>query len=121
VAKSTATAADGEDLRTQWRARLERFRRDGRSVAQFCAAEAVSKWSFYYWRRRLASPVHALPRTAVSKPRGCEVGATGFIDAGVARLGASEPQRMMAPPLVSPAVELRIELGGGVVLQVLRR
>ena len=119
MAKSTATALDGKDLRAQWRARLGRFAREGGSVAQFCAAEAVSKWAFYYWRRRLAAAVPALPRTAVrAKPKGSADGAAGFIDVGVARLGASEPRARIAPP---SAVELRLELGGGVVLQVLRR
>lgn len=119
--KSTAGVDDG-DLRAQWRARLRRFERDGRSVAQFCAAEAVSKWSFYYWRRRLATSVEESPRTAVvSKPEVSEEGAAGFIDVGVARLVGSTPRAVMAQPLASAGVELRIELGGGVVLQVLRR
>jgi hypothetical protein len=120
VAKSTAMAAEGEDRRTQWRARLGRFARDGGSVAQFCAAEAVSKWAFYYWRRRLAAP--ALPRTAVlAKPRVLSAGAAGFIEVGAGRLGASQPRAVMAQPLASAGVELRIELGGGVVVQVMRR
>lgn len=119
--KSTAGVDEG-DLRAQWRARLRRFEGDGRSVAQFCAAEAVSKWSFYYWRRRLATSVEKAPRTAaVPKPKTSEEGAAGFIDVGVARLVGSTPRVVMAQPLASAGVELRLELGGGVVLQVLRR
>lgn len=121
VAKSTAVVAAGEDRRVQWQARLKRFEQEGRSVTQFCAAEAVSKWAFYYWRRRLARRAQTVPRAAVARPRVGEVDAAGFIDAGVARLGASTAPPQMAPPAATSAVELRLELGGGVVLQVLRR
>jgi len=42
VAKSTATAANGGDLRTQWWARLARFEREGRGVAQSCGQRAAN-------------------------------------------------------------------------------
>lgn len=41
--------------RRLWAERLERFRRAGQTVAQFCAAEGVSEPSFYVWRRTLAA------------------------------------------------------------------
>jgi transposase len=46
----------------RWQQRLDRFRRSGLSVADFCDREGVSTASFYAWRRRLqtaAPPSHA--------------------------------------------------------------
>jgi hypothetical protein len=40
---------------------MERFRRSGQTVAQFCAAEGVSEPSFYVWRRTLASDTPGVP------------------------------------------------------------
>jgi len=39
----------------EWPSRLERYRRSGSTLAQFCRDEQVSVASFYYWRNRLAS------------------------------------------------------------------
>lgn len=39
----------------EWCSRLERYRRSGSTLAQFCREEQVSVPSFYYWRNRLAS------------------------------------------------------------------
>jgi transposase len=41
--------------RRVWAERLDRFRRSGQTVAQFCAAEGVSEPSFYVWKRTLAA------------------------------------------------------------------
>ena len=59
--------------RRQWAERLERFRRSGQTVAQFCDAEGVSAPSFYVWKRTLTAesvtptptpalvPIHVTP------------------------------------------------------------
>ncbi len=47
--------------RRQWAERVERYRRSGQTVAQFCHAEGVSEPSFYVWRRTLAADTPALP------------------------------------------------------------
>ena len=41
--------------RELWLERLARFPAAGLTVAQFCAIEAVSVPTFYFWKRRLAS------------------------------------------------------------------
>jgi hypothetical protein len=56
---------DPAATRRQWAERLERFRRSGQTVAQFCAAEGVSEPSFYVWRRTLAAEAVAPPPTVV--------------------------------------------------------
>lgn len=38
-----------------WRRRLDRFRKGGLNVAEFCRSEGVSGPSFYQWRKRLAA------------------------------------------------------------------
>jgi len=39
----------------EWSTRLDRYRRSGTTLTQFCRDEQVSVPSFYYWRDRLAS------------------------------------------------------------------
>ena len=51
--------------RRQWAERLDRFRRSGLTVAQFCAAEGVSAPSFDVWKRTLAAESSAAPIPAL--------------------------------------------------------
>jgi len=113
------TAVEDDEQRAQWVERLSRFKEDGRTVVAFCAAEGVSAWSFYMWRKRLA----AGPGRERRKPAGVTAmtGAGGFIDAGVARMGATGPRGALPRAVTSAGVELQIDLGGGVLLRVVRR
>ena len=58
---------DPAATRRLWAERLERFRRSGLTVTQFCDAEGVSTPSFYVWKRTLAAdtPAVAPPPTVV--------------------------------------------------------
>ncbi len=56
---------DPDATRRQWAERLERFRRSGQTVAQFCDAEGVSAPSFYVWKRTLAAESAATPIPAL--------------------------------------------------------
>lgn len=40
----------------QWRERLERQRKSGLSIAEFCRQEGVSSVTFHTWRRKLRGP-----------------------------------------------------------------
>jgi hypothetical protein len=118
------TALEEDEQRAQWVARLSRFEKDSRTVAAFCATEGVSTWSFYTWRKRLAAASGAeRPRRAVATataptaPEAPEAVAGSFIDAGVARLVRAQRQAGLSPA----GVEVQIELGGGVLLRVVRR
>src|SRR5689334_24437960 len=53
------TARSRAATRDLWRDRLARFPSSGLTVAQFCAIEAVSLPSFYFWKRRLAAEAQA--------------------------------------------------------------
>jgi hypothetical protein len=92
----------------QWRDRFRRFAAGKQSVSEFCAAESVSVPTFYYWRKRLQLPTWTA---------GANLGpsAAQFIDAGVTPLMPSD-----GAGTARGGVELRIDLGGGLVLQILR-
>src|SRR5690242_13525113 len=67
--------------RRRWQQRLDRFRKSGVAVADFCEREGISTASFYAWRRRLqhdpAPPAADAPRLVpvrlVTSPAGAPV------------------------------------------------
>jgi len=86
----------------EWQERLARFIASGQQVREFCRAERVSAATFYRWREQLCGPVEATTPAA------------SFIDAGV------------LPPVVrsdsaSAVLEVRLDLGNGLVLHIVRR
>ena len=87
-----------------WSAALKRFDESGVDAREFCEREGLGQASFYRWRRRLSdepsrkmteAPPHEAP-----KP-------TGFLDLGT--LSAKGAR-----------LELRMDLGAGVVLHFIR-
>jgi transposase-like protein len=85
-----------------WRGILERFAGGGMAVDAFCEQEGVSPQTFYRWRARLGKEaVVATP--AVRAP-------AGFVDLGA----------LAGDALASSRLELKLDLGGGVVLQLIR-
>lgn len=93
-----------------WREVLQRFDGAGMTVEDFCRAEGLCRSSFTRWRRRLRTPAEAARPVAVKTAR--QEAPPAFVDLGL--LGGAG-----AAPL--PALDLRIELGGGVVLHLVRR
>lgn len=103
------------------RGRLDRFARAGGSVAAFCAAEGVSAWSLYRWRRKLGAEAGKVPtRTAVVKSTARRVDRSGFVDAGLARVGGDSEGGLPVPAAAVVPVEVRIDLGGGLLVRILR-
>jgi putative transposase len=93
---------------TAWRAVISQFEESGLSVSQFCEREGLGPASFYHWRSRLSSVDTRRRRRApaaavLPAPRG------SFLDLGTLA-GASSSSRM----------EVRLELGDGVVVHVTR-
>lgn len=91
----------------EWRQRLVRFAASGEQIKSFCRAESVSEATFYRWRKQLG----ATSGTA---------SAAGFIDIGVM------PPALAAPSMpqcesAGVALEVRLDLGCGLVLQIVRR
>lgn len=88
-----------------WRQMLSRFVDSGLTTEAFCRREAVSPASFYRWRTLLGmapAPDRALTRTVP-----LERSPSGFVDLGT--LGERRER-----------VELRLDLGGGLTLQLVR-
>ena len=89
--------------RGQWRSLLAKFDGSGVGVEAFCRREAISTASFYRWRRQLGN----------EGDRGEVVGsasAPAFLDLGTLK-SALSPR---------PGIDLKLELGDGLVLHLLR-
>ena len=95
-----------------WRGVLERFDGAAMTVQEFCLREGLTRSSFTRWRARLRTGSKRLPAPAVAKVAAL-VPRPSFVDLGV--LGAA------APAAEHAAVDLRIELGGGLSLHLVRR
>jgi putative transposase len=87
----------------QWRSLLSRFSHSGLSVSVFCRREAVSTASFYRWRSQLEQHDGGGGLPVVSEP--------AFVD-----LGALRGESARGAPM-----ELRLDLGGGLTLHLVRR
>jgi len=89
-----------------WRGRVAKFAESGLTVRAFCAQEGIIIWSFNSWRSRIAG-VHAAPPSA---KRNDAKSAGSFVDLGTLSGSRSQPERF----------ELRLDLGGGMTLQLVR-
>lgn len=96
-----------------WRGILERFSRSELTVQVFCQQEAVSVASFYQWRSKLAGTQRSRPRRAVARPPKAD-----FLDLGTLETRTHEAR----PPAetASRSFELRLDLGGGLQLHLVR-
>jgi hypothetical protein len=73
-------------------------------VAAYCERQRISRASFHRWR---AQPAAAVMRDAGGESVGVAPARTAFVDLGALREHGSR-------------LELRLDLGGGVVLQIAR-
>jgi putative transposase len=88
-----------------WRELVDRQEQSGLTAAQFCEREGIKSASLYGWRSRLrAGPKDT---AAPMKAKHREAPSSGFIDLGA--LGSSRSR-----------FEIRLELGHGVLLQLVR-
>ncbi len=91
-----------------WRGVLERFASSGLAVPAFCEREAISEASFYRWRSILQGAAGTgKKRRAIPVVSGATKAAAEFVDLGALRS-------------VSSRCELRVDLGGGVLLHLVR-
>jgi transposase-like protein len=92
--------------REQWRTMLSGYASSGLSVEAYCRREGISSASFYRWRTVLGNGgAHRRPLMARSAP-------PAFVDAGPLGLPRAQP--------LSRRVELRLDLGDGLVLHLVR-
>jgi hypothetical protein len=99
-----------------WRNHLARHAASGKSIAAFCRDEAISQANFHVWRTKLANGANE--RAAVPTP------ASTFIDLGAvsSTIPSAGPAHSPTPvPLAMSGIDIRIDIGGGVVLTIARR
>jgi hypothetical protein len=100
---------------SEWRDRLARYAASGRTVAAFCRSESVSTPTFYQWRTRLAKQAVAASDVDGALP-------AGFIDLSAVGGGGTRPA-VREPELglgYAQRLEIKLDLGGGVVVHVVR-
>ena len=88
-----------------WRELVDRQDRSGLSIQAFCRQERLNAWTFYGWRSRLRKRTTVAEGRVVVRDQNREP--SDFIDLGPLSGGSSR-------------CEIRLDLGGGVVLQVVR-
>ena len=103
----------------EWRARIARHAAGHQSVRAFCESESVPMASFYQWRSRLRK------RGLAARALAAQAQApAAFIDLGAVRGRQLAPNlgRVESGPGLVPGdrLEIKIELGGGAVLHVVR-
>ncbi len=94
-----------------WRDLFKRLDGAGLTVDTFCRAEGLSRSSFNRWRSRLSTQL-GVATTAVKREVGHQKIAPSFVDLGL--LGAAVPEAAVG-------LELRLKLGGGLSLTLVRR
>ena len=92
-----------------WRELVDRQEQSGLTVAQFCEREGIKSASLYGWRSRLreGSKDTVVSEVTPKKAKHREAPSSGFIDLGA--LGSSRSR-----------FEIRLELGQGVLLHLVR-
>jgi len=86
----------------EWRTLLARFEQSAMTVSAFCRREGICTASFYRWRRLLGEPGAGDRLTPPANH------SAGFVDLGA--LSSTGADRL----------ELKLDLGGGLVLHLIR-
>ena len=98
-----------------WRERVARHAASGKTIAVFCREEGIGQSTLSNWRRRLGLAGTAAPKA---------VTASAFVDLGPVKAAKSLPpstsQSGAACEAAPASIELRLELGHGVVLHIAR-
>lgn len=105
-----------------WRAILERFEDAAMTVQEFCQREGLTRSVFLRWRARLRNSPTPLPVRAVAKAA-APVIKPSFMDLGLLG-GATSAAGVTAAASsadLHAALDLRIELGAGISLHLVRR
>ena len=100
--------------RESWQALLAGFESSGLNVEQYCRREGVSPASFYRWR----TEINAAGNEPSSTPRPL-ARANGFISLGSVALTGEASSRSQ-PALPPGRLDLRLDLGDGLVLHLVR-
>ncbi|MFM9886538.1 MAG: IS66 family insertion sequence element accessory protein TnpA [Burkholderiales bacterium] len=111
--RRTESSYAGPEAQARWRALVSAFEASGLSMPAFCQREGIAESTFYAWRARL--------RGGRRRVKAAVPGATrGFVPLGV--IGASGVPALASPTATDTAscLEIKLDLGGGVVLHLRR-
>ncbi|MBX3670858.1 MAG: IS66 family insertion sequence element accessory protein TnpB [Rhodocyclaceae bacterium] len=98
----------------QWKVLVQAQAGSGLSVSEYCLREAVSEASFYRWRALVGGKASAKNQPmGLTKP---VQAMTGFLDLGV--LGAASGRGETSD--AAARLELKLDLGGGLILHLVR-
>lgn len=89
--------------RHEWRSLLEKFDGSGLGVEAFCRREAISTASLYRWRNLLSDRGEGIEAMVSGR-------APAFVDLGTLNSVASS----------KPRIDLKLDLGDGLVLHLVR-
>ena len=96
--------ANARQRESQWRARIAAQARSGQSVAVYCREQGIATPTFYWWKSRLAKPKSTPASTLPGKPH------AAFIDLGA-----------LPEPMPAAGLDIRLDLGNGIILTITRR
>jgi hypothetical protein len=105
----------------KWQAEQDRFVQSGLSVEQWCLREGVAKSAFYMRRSRLkvnAAKLKSASNGSTGKRSNAVAVRPTFIDAGVFDAKPNPASATATLPNRNASTEVRIDLGGGVVITV---
>ena len=115
MGKQTSATTTAQKEQT-WRDHFARQISSGKTIAAFCRSEGLSEGGFYAWRNRLRA--NGGNETLTQRPP-----ATPFVDLGAVNSATSNAQKRHAasqPNAATSEIQVRIELGGGIVLTIAR-
>ena len=115
-----ASASLGAQREMGWRNRLARFAASKLTVEAFCRREAVPVGTFYGWQARLRARD---TDTGPVRQRALALSAPSFLDLGPVNSlasSAASPGRDHAHHHAQTSLDIRLDLGGGVVLHIAR-
>jgi len=90
-----------------WRAMVARFAQSGLTEAAFCEGEDISAKLFHRWRTKRGSAVARPVADKSARVAPSPASTAGFVDLGSLKDSGSK-------------LEMRLDLGGGVLLHVVR-
>ena len=101
-----------------WRNHLARYATSGKSIVAFCRDEAISEGNFYAWRARLRQD----KATSAVEQASAPASTRSFIDLGPVKTKTLNDKAQRAAALsATPEIDVRIDLGHGIILTITRR
>lgn len=121
MGKTDATAMAKREI--EWRQHLVRHASSGQNITTFCRNEKLAESRFYFWRDRLQGKPSVQDSPSLSATVVATAMPAAFIDLGiVTKQNASTIPVADKMPEVRPSgIEMRIDLGEGIVITIARR